>query len=104
LPGRPQRTDRRAVAAGGEPARVAVSERPRPRLEQCRRMLGHPPAALDLVAVDLARALGGISGPLGHLPERPRAVDRPGPGGREAGRVAPAAWGPSPRRAANAYP
>ena len=55
LPGRAQRAERRAVAAGGEPARVAVRERARAGREERGRVRGHAAAALDLVLVERAR-------------------------------------------------
>ena len=56
---RPRAARRRArpVAARREPAGVAVRQRSRAGREQRRRVLGHAPAALDLVRVELrARA------------------------------------------------
>ena len=59
LPGRAQRAERGAVPARRERAGVAVRERARARLEQLRGVPRHLPAALDLLAVDCSRALGG---------------------------------------------
>ena len=74
LPRRPQRAERRPVAAGREGARVAVRERARPRLEQLGGVRGHPPAALDLVTVDSSRVLGGRFG--AHPSSAQPEVDR----------------------------
>ena len=57
-----ERADRRAVAAGGEPAGVAVRERARPGPEELGGVRGHPPAALDLLA-RAARAPAPASAP-----------------------------------------
>ena len=81
FPGGAQRADRGAVAASGEPAGVAVRERPRPRDEELGGVRGHAAAALDLLSVQRAGALGRRVG--AHLLERPEEVDRRGPRGCE---------------------
>ena len=83
LPRRAERADRRSVAARGEPARVAVRERPRAGLEEVCRMRGHPLAALDLFAMQRACPLG--RGIVPHVLECPEEVD----GGRPRGRKHP---------------
>ena len=65
--------DRRAVAAGREPAGVAVGQDPGRRRHELRRVGAHRDAARDLVLVDPPRALGRRVGP--HLVERPAEVD-----------------------------
>src|SRR5438034_10255293 len=62
LPRRPQRAERRAVAACCEAARVAVRESARARVEQRGRVERHLPAALGLFAMELARPIGRILG------------------------------------------
>ena len=66
----------RAVAARGEPASVAVSQRRRALAEKPGRVLAHAPAALHLEAVDIARPLGEVAVGLPHLRDRPRQVHR----------------------------
>ena len=95
LPRRAQRADGRPVAAGGEPAGVAVRQRARPGEEQRRGVRRHRPAALDLLGVDLSRPLGGIAVPARHLRERPGEVDR----GRARARRAPRMLRRGPPRA-----
>ena len=53
--------ERRAVAARGEPACVAVRQRRRALAEKPGRVLAHAPATLHLAAVDIARPLGEIA-------------------------------------------
>ena len=72
LPRGAQRADRGAVAAGREPARVAVRQRARPRAEERSRVRRHPAAALDLFLVQRARPLGARVA--AHLLERPDEV------------------------------
>ena len=60
LPGGAERADGRAVAAGREPAGVAVGERARAGREQLGGVRGHAPAALDLLAVERACARSGV--------------------------------------------
>ena len=74
LRGRPNRTDRRAVAARREPARVAVGQDPGGRRHELGGVGAHRDAPGDLVLVDPPRALGGRIGP--HLVERPAEVHR----------------------------
>ena len=87
LPRRAQRADGGAVAAGREPARVAVRQRTRSRAEQRRRVRRHPAAARDLFLVQCACPLGG--GISAHLLERPDEVHgrRPRLGEHAVGRI-----------------
>ena len=73
LPAEPDRPERGAVPARREGAGVAVCERAGARPEQRHRVLGHAPAAFDLICVELACALGGRI--VAHPVERPREVD-----------------------------
>ena len=75
LPGGADRAERRPVAARREPAGVAVREDARRAREELDRVRAHPPAALDLVRVDLLGALRE-SGRLRICVERPAQVDR----------------------------
>src|SRR5262249_10240387 len=74
-------TDRRAVAAGGEAAGVAVGERAGSGLEELRGVRGHHPAARDLLLVERASVIRGRLLP--HCGEGPGEVDRRRPRGGE---------------------
>ena len=79
LPRRAERAERGAIPAGRQAARVAVRQRPGPGLEERRGVRAHAPAALDLVPVDLASAVGERFRLLGrgpHLGQRPGEIDR----------------------------
>ena len=77
LPGGAERSHRGAVAARREAARVAVRQRSGARPEQVGGVRRHPPAAIDLLAVECPRTLRRRV--VAQLRERPSEVDRGGP-------------------------
>ena len=81
LPRSAHRAERRSIAAGGEPARVAVREEARSGRHERGGVLTHPPTARDLFLVQCARPLG--SGIVAQLVERPAEVDCSRTGGQE---------------------
>ena len=81
LPRPPDRADGGAVAAGGEPAGIAVGEDARAGREELDRVRGHAPAAVDLSLVERTRPRR--RGVVPHRVERPDEVRGRRPGGRE---------------------
>ena len=84
---RANHAQRRAVAGGGERARIAVREHARPVLEQHGAMLSHPPVGFDVGGADRVRlgkqherdlgrraAAESLQG-VAHARERPEEID-----------------------------